>query len=664
MAKIVVFQNGTKVTEETLEAGREYVIGRASQCDLCLDNIEISRQHAKLYFNGEQWVCEVLSRFGKMMVNGSPIESLGLTSGLSFFIPPFELKFEDHPQAKKPSTRFQEESSPEMKNPVEAVLAEQSRPVDGSPAEASQNSLSQKSGSASANTSASISDRTATGASPIKSILLRLNERMEPVEEITLGAGLIEAGRSRSCQIQIKDAKASRKHFTLQFNGFAYILKDLKGANKTYVNGKPVTEHTLQSGDEISVGDERFRFEEINPAFDNLPLALVDTTEPAVIKVMPNYPAGWNQPMPYARSSSSVRKRKSFNPVMLAGLALIGVAAVYQLTTSGGGEPPAPNRGPTSDPTAGAAVPPNFDRLSNEQKKFVDETYNLALNLYTTGKYDLASLEINKILQLLPDYKDARKILALSQEGINRKRDLDLQERRRREQQEIQQKVSDILDECEKLIAARKYAEVEGCVSQTSDLDPENERAQQLISRAQESLTEIKMLQENKAEAARRKQMAYQYFNSAKKAFTEKRYPAAIADFNRVASINFSDTEGIREKAKLGVKTAKDKLIEQSQSIFASGKSALEAKDYKTAIVNLSKALAISPENGDIKSYKERAEKELRQEMKNLYAESVIEENLGNIESAKKKWRTIMEQDLPSDDYFKKAKSKLDKYEK
>jgi hypothetical protein len=58
------------------------------------------------------------------------------------------------------------------------------------------------------------------------------------------------------------------------------------------------------------------------------------------------------------------------------------------------------------------------------------------------------------------------------------------------------------------------------------------------------------------------------------------------------------------------------------------------------------------------------ATRELHVEMKNMYSESVIEENLGNIESAKKKWSVILKQDEKSDPYYEKAQIKLRKYEK
>ncbi len=52
----------------------------------------------------------------------------------------------------------------------------------------------------------------------------------------------------------------------------------------------------------------------------------------------------------------------------------------------------------------------------------------------------------------------------------------------------------------------------------------------------------------------------------------------------------------------------------------------------------------------------------MRKEMKAIYEDSVLEESLGNVESAKEKWKKIMSEDLDFDDYSIKAKSKLQKY--
>src|SRR5262249_50191838 len=46
----------------------------------------------------------------------------------------------------------------------------------------------------------------------------------------------------------------SRQHASLRKDGDALVLVDAGSRNRTLVNGKPVTEHRLQDGDEITVG--------------------------------------------------------------------------------------------------------------------------------------------------------------------------------------------------------------------------------------------------------------------------------------------------------------------------------------------------------------------------------------------------------------------------
>jgi outer membrane protein assembly factor BamD (BamD/ComL family) len=94
------------------------------------------------------------------------------------------------------------------------------------------------------------------------------------------------------------------------------------------------------------------------------------------------------------------------------------------------------------------------------------------------------------------------------------------------------------------------------------------------------------------------------------------------------------------------------------------GKTSMDSKDFSEAIKKFDQALVMAPFNSDAKDMRETAARELHLEMKNIYDEAVIEENFGNIESAKKKWATIIRQDLKSDSYYDMSKIKLRKYEK
>lgn len=62
-------------------------------------------------------------------------------------------------------------------------------------------------------------------------------------------------GRARDCDIQIRDAQASRHHCRLTFSGSAWVIDDLGSNNGTLVNGGPVATAELKDGDRIQLGE-------------------------------------------------------------------------------------------------------------------------------------------------------------------------------------------------------------------------------------------------------------------------------------------------------------------------------------------------------------------------------------------------------------------------
>lgn len=69
-------------------------------------------------------------------------------------------------------------------------------------------------------------------------------------------------GRALDCQVHIQDLAVSRRHARITFSGGQYIVEDLGSGNGTFVNGKPITRHTLAPGDTIRVSALKLRFEE------------------------------------------------------------------------------------------------------------------------------------------------------------------------------------------------------------------------------------------------------------------------------------------------------------------------------------------------------------------------------------------------------------------
>src|SRR5258707_2876392 len=85
-------------------------------------------------------------------------------------------------------------------------------------------------------------------AGPLKGTTFPLS-----VEEIPIG-------REPSNFVSVLDASVSRKHCLIRIEEGQFKIQDLNSRNSTFVNGVPVTERILGSGDEIKIGNSLFLF--------------------------------------------------------------------------------------------------------------------------------------------------------------------------------------------------------------------------------------------------------------------------------------------------------------------------------------------------------------------------------------------------------------------
>ena len=71
----------------------------------------------------------------------------------------------------------------------------------------------------------------------------------------------ITIGRTMENDVVLPDPGISRQHLSIRDKGGAYILKDLGSSNGTLLNGRKVLEEVLKSGDVITIGGAKIRFE-------------------------------------------------------------------------------------------------------------------------------------------------------------------------------------------------------------------------------------------------------------------------------------------------------------------------------------------------------------------------------------------------------------------
>ena len=78
--------------------------------------------------------------------------------------------------------------------------------------------------------------------------------------ELTSDETLI--GRNPTTDITLLDGGISREHTMVLYDEVdsEYLIEDLQSTNGTKVNGKRVRSATLAHGDEVQIGETRFRF--------------------------------------------------------------------------------------------------------------------------------------------------------------------------------------------------------------------------------------------------------------------------------------------------------------------------------------------------------------------------------------------------------------------
>jgi pSer/pThr/pTyr-binding forkhead associated (FHA) protein len=99
------------------------------------------------------------------------------------------------------------------------------------------------------------------GSSPRFVGVLRLAKGVMPLGPVTIERDEIVIGRQETVAVPLDDDRVSRRHARVRRDGDDFVLEDLDSSNGTYVDGVPVVECVLRTGDWIQIGRNLFRFE-------------------------------------------------------------------------------------------------------------------------------------------------------------------------------------------------------------------------------------------------------------------------------------------------------------------------------------------------------------------------------------------------------------------
>jgi pSer/pThr/pTyr-binding forkhead associated (FHA) protein/tetratricopeptide (TPR) repeat protein len=671
MARLFVKLHGQEVANIKLEAGQEYIAGRAPDAAIRLhDERGISRHHLKFYERDGVWICESLSKFVLIQQGKEQSEVIEMTAKSTFSVPPYEFHYDPEAPEAQESGDVEtpaENAEPSRNLPTFYQPRLNAKPNSGpSPDDTKTGEPSRKGNN----------EATIAGKKPLTPYLRISYPNTADDEVLKLEGHHWTAGRGSDCEINIDSPHVSRRHFEFSRTKEGFFLTDLGSSNGTKVNGTKVPPHEpakVESGDEIQIMTIRMIFEirdtQFSNRLENLPVPAFDPMLAAPMWSPPHdmtmqIPA--MLPPPEANRLPALREWKQFRPhhlkqvpwkkhklrVILA-LAL-PVLLIGLLRDPKPKKPDEPNDGTKSV---------SFENLKPEQKSVVKDSFHLARNLYVQGKYALCLTELAKVHEVIPQFENSKELQSFCEQGlelVRRQEDLD---RKERERALIEQQITGFVEGCkQKLSANATVEETRQCLAEAIVLAPEHTLVIEMLHTAQMHEEEARFMSEQKKAEQNRMQKGFSHYQKASEMYKSGRLSASISEFERYLAGNYPRNLDKKQDARRQVASIKAELKTKVGALLAECKALGAKNKFKEAYKACDRATDEDPRNAAAKAEKEKLLKEVRREMKVIYEDSVLEESLGNVDSAKEKWKKIMAEDLEFDDYYIKAKSKLQKY--
>jgi tetratricopeptide (TPR) repeat protein len=348
--------------------------------------------------------------------------------------------------------------------------------------------------------------------------------------------------------------------------------------------------------------------------------------------------------------------KKKMNWVrLLIGLILIGGAVTYFL--GDGSETPVPVA-----QTKKTATP--FDKLTPQQQQYVRDTYRLADRLFKEGRYEMARQEVTKIHQLVPVYEESKNLEKLAEVAIQTQLDQQRAEAQEKEKAEMDEKIRRTVAQCRTKISSKiEMKTIDDCLSPVIALNPEHADILALKSQVDQIIAARLQSQEKQAEyqALLRRQKGL--FDKAVALKQAGKPLEALVAYDDVVKSKLPDPQNYKLQSKQEIASIQQDLATKQGELEKTANDQSKAGNLKGAITTLKQAIEINPENEVLKGRVNSMLGELKKQMQVLYQEGVLEESVGEVETAKTKWKKIIEQSLPEEDYYKKARSKIKKYE-
>lgn len=647
MIKISIYRNDELLKEFEQAGDKEITIGRASGCSIHLDEASVSRLHAILVNQGGNWSVVRKANFGAVLLNGQEIENAPLEGGEELAIGEFSLRVNIEGGKEKSVS----------------VVASQSMEV------------SEDGGT-------KIMTAGVNG-------LLRFEPGTANVAEFLMESPLAVFGRGSNCDVVLTEKKASRKHFEIRKQGLSFILKDLNSANGTQVNGKPVQEQELVSGDVIQIGEAKIQFsvenrdyfskqDQFMPVPAHLEQALTVPEQGGEMAVQ--YGADGNPIENAAIPGMDQSAAAPPPPTSLLGkakfwysslpkerrlrlIAIFTVLALLGAIFGTGDEKPVPKHAPGSK---GSRM---YQNLTPEKKKFVRDNYEQLNKAYATRDYTKMLEFTAKILTYVDDYNDTKNYEMIAKKGLEQQED----EKRRAallKQQEATRKEVEALVEKGRALLAKALddpkfrPELDTLIQEIYAKDPNNRAAADWKQQIKDKDERDKRLAEEERKKEEIKQRAEAAFADVEKTFKDEKYILALSQAETLYDQEYKEKaytdriDKLKEEIRTKLSTVITPYLREAETQRQEGGDLVKAKEAYMQV------LKIDATNKEARKGLDDIHDKLHLRAKRYYNEAILADSMSDLVEAKEKYEKCLHSAPDDKDIYRvRCRSKLSRFE-
>jgi pSer/pThr/pTyr-binding forkhead associated (FHA) protein len=497
-----------------------------------------------------------------------------------------------------------------------------------------------------------------------------------PYDRFSIGEGECVIGREEnSVDIFLHDSEVSSKHAKIIKTKVSLRIVDLNSANGTLLNGSRINESDLQSGDEFIIGSTTFTVHIRSDMIMNEKDRLLPVEDNQVVEVEEVIEVDEEQTemeeVQEEAPKSLIGKFKKLPPKKQKIYGAVALLLIFLLLDS---EEPDKAIAPNKKPNASKAVGKNgekpgskktiensLDKLTIQEREVVASKYQLAFEFIQQGKYSESLAELDYVMKLSPDYKQARSLYQMSREGLAKLEELEKKRVAEIEAKKRQDKIDKLLEKATKYVKERQAQAADGMFSKILELDPENFDVPQLKLEIDAWKKEQERIAMEKAQKDADRKRKLSQISTSRTFFGKEEWYKAILKVEEFLRIKSMDEDLVKEATEM-LKTSKANLKNKISPMVGKARSLKEGQDLKAAYEQYLDVLIHEPTNVEALDELNEIRDILTMRSQRVYRDGLISESLMLFKEAKEKFQEV-QQISPSDsDYYKKASLKLREY--